>query len=268
MTTSAPSTTENGPTIAHNENTRERDDDLLDELQAAVGAARICSICFEGYGPNQQMGGANCDHMFHDVCLNTWIERQRETMAREHYQQPITCPRCRANLFDETSTDETGSRLNEPEQSREESLQRTTDGDFLTPENNRLEEQLSNFEVIARNRILLALRDGEALRRRRRGQRLEPLPDFLEEQRSPSATPTRGMYRAGRRIQPHRLNFRHNRGRAPNLPRASDVEYIWDRVETMVRAAAIRRDTMERNMEQNRLEDLREMRRLMAILGL
>ena len=81
--------------------------------------------------------------MFHDSCLGQLIRTQRELIT-DGYHQPEICRLCRANLFDETSTDETGSRRNEPEQLGDETLRRTTDGDFLTPEVNRPEEQLSD----------------------------------------------------------------------------------------------------------------------------
>ena len=288
MDTPAPSTTENRAPVADTENIQEGDGASRLALQDSLlvtEVEHICAICFEGIDENQRRSGANCNHVFHDSCLNTWIETQRETMITEGYQLPTSCPLCRANLFDEASTDETGARINEPEQLGEESLQRTTDGDFLTPEVNRPEEQLSNqmghFSILdeaMRDAGVFPTEDNAvndndsspALRPpRRRAQRSEPLPDFLQEVRSPSTPPTRGMFRAGRRIQPVRL-FRPNRGRPYPLPHPrivedwgrapSDVEIIWNRVESVVRAAAMRRETM--------LNDLREIRRLLTILGL
>jgi len=46
-----------------------------------------CSICIEGYTPNNNPVKTKCNHYYHRSCLKTWI--------KEHN----TCPLCRTRIF-------------------------------------------------------------------------------------------------------------------------------------------------------------------------
>lgn len=49
----------------------------------------ICPICHEKYGTAKAIYKTNCNHIFHNDCLNEYCELQ---------QGEITCPLCRADV--------------------------------------------------------------------------------------------------------------------------------------------------------------------------
>jgi hypothetical protein len=49
----------------------------------------ICPICYEKYGTTQGIYKTNCNHIFHNNCLNEYCE---------HNNGEIVCPICRADV--------------------------------------------------------------------------------------------------------------------------------------------------------------------------
>ena len=50
-----------------------------------------CPICYEKYGTNNAIYKTDCNHIFHNDCLNEYCE---------HTNGNITCPVCRADVGD------------------------------------------------------------------------------------------------------------------------------------------------------------------------
>ena len=122
METQAFTNERNGPT-----NSRpivsENDPDVNND-QRVTEVEHICVICYDGIEDRLRTWGANCTHEFHEACLVRWVRTQRELTQADSVRQTESCPLCRANLFNDESTDETGSARNHQDQLGEEGLQR------------------------------------------------------------------------------------------------------------------------------------------------
>lgn len=68
-------------------------EELTTLLKARIGTE--CSICQEEFQPEEWLLKTNCNHCFHDGCLEKWIETQ---LNHNHSIEMGTCPLCIAPL--------------------------------------------------------------------------------------------------------------------------------------------------------------------------
>ena len=289
----------NGPT---NGRPISENDPNINTDQQITEVEHICVICYDGIEDSLRTRGANCTHEFHEACLVRWVRTQRELAREDGVPQTENCPLCRANLFNEESTDETGLTRDRQDELGEEGLRRPdTNETQATGEHrghsNVLERAMLGagltptrepFRINASwgNNLTHSINNTATLVRQME-QNIGRLERIVTETPRPPSPPTRGGYRQGRRLYFTRnYNVRPNRGRPYPVPSSmsppssgfladnswgrapSDEEVIWNRIESLVRAAANRREDIERRATEARLQDLRELRRLLNMLGL
>jgi len=75
------------------------EESFLPELRGEEGAEQMraameqCSICMSGIGPDEQVRGLACGHIFHLLCLGEWFIRDRTF--------ELCCPLCRVPLSEQ-----------------------------------------------------------------------------------------------------------------------------------------------------------------------
>ena len=64
-------------------------DKEIDKINRVTKDNMICNICYEVINDNQYIDSFICKHLFHDECMNNWLETKFK-----HNENP-TCPNCR-----------------------------------------------------------------------------------------------------------------------------------------------------------------------------
>lgn len=63
-------------------------------LRDADEEANLCPICLEGLD-GHVVHPANCGHVFHSACIETWLE----TATARSLQRTLSCPTCAASML-------------------------------------------------------------------------------------------------------------------------------------------------------------------------
>eukprot|EP00931_Biecheleriopsis_adriatica_P093181 TRINITY_DN66922_c0_g1_i1.p1 TRINITY_DN66922_c0_g1~~TRINITY_DN66922_c0_g1_i1.p1 ORF type:complete len:322 (-),score=85.21 TRINITY_DN66922_c0_g1_i1:91-1026(-) len=78
----------------------DKEDEKEEEEQEAPDQAAsqdTCSICLESFQEGDEVSKTGCEHIFHKVCLETWVDALSKKCSKSTWGQQVLCPmRCKA----------------------------------------------------------------------------------------------------------------------------------------------------------------------------